>query len=80
MEIVQPGGSGGGSGTTLTAETPVGTVDGVNTIFTVAHTPIFMEIDGMIRVNGYGYTYAAPTITTDPLTPPVQSIISFYNA
>lgn len=68
------------SGATLTAETPVGTVNGVNTTFTVAHAPVFVEIDGMCRVAGYGYTYAAPTITTDPLTPPVQSITSFYNA
>lgn len=80
MEIVQPGGSGSGTGTTLTAETPIGTINGVNTTFTVAHTPVFVEIDGMLRVSGYGYTYAAPVITTDALTPPVQSIISFYNA
>lgn len=81
MEVVQPGGSGGGgTGKTLTLETPVGTVNGVNTTFTVSNTPVFVEIDGMLRVPGYGYTYAAPTITTDALTPPAQNITSFYNA
>ena len=79
-ELVQPGGGGSGSGHTLTAETPVGTINGVNTSFTVANTPVFVEMDGTLRVNGYGYTYAGGIITTDPLLPPTQSIISFYNA
>lgn len=78
MEIVQPGG-GTGTSTTLQVETPVGTINGVNTVFTVAHTPVFITIDGMTRTAGYGYIYAAPTITTDALTPPVQNIESFYN-
>lgn len=68
------------SGSTLTAEIPVGAVNGVNTIYTVTHTPVFVQIDGQFRVDGYGYTYLAGTITVDPLTPPSQSIVSFYNA
>lgn len=78
MELVQPAGAAA-TPTTLQMETPVGTVNGVNTIFTVSHTPVFITIDGMTRTAGYGYTYATPTITTDPLTPPVQNIESFYN-
>lgn len=82
MEIGAPGGTGGGGGggKTLTLETPVGTVNGVNTTFTVANTPVFIEVDGSLYVPGYGYTYSAPTITTDPTRPPVQNITSFYNA
>lgn len=80
MELVQPGGSGIGPSSTLTAETPVGAVNGVNTTYTVVHTPLFVVIDGMFRVNGQGYTYSAPIITTDPLTPPTSYITSFYNA
>lgn len=81
MEIVQPAGSGGGGGgATLTAEVPVGTVNGVNTTFTVSHTPVFVIIDAMHRIDGQGYTYFAPTIETDALTPPSQFIISYYNA
>lgn len=68
------------SGTTISSETPTGTVDGSNTIFTVLHTPLFVMIDGVIRVNGYGYTLAGLTINVDPLAPPVQVIRSFYNA
>lgn len=79
MEIVQPGGSGG-SGATLTAETPVGTVNGVNRVFTVAHDPLFVIIDSAFRVDGQGYSYSSPTITTNALTPPVQFITSYYNA
>lgn len=81
MEIVQPGGTGGGgSGKTLTPEIPVGTIDGSNTIFTVIHQPVFVEIDGMLRIDGYGYTFTGGTITTDALGAPVQNITSFYNA
>lgn len=80
VEITQPGGIGSGSGTTLTAENPVGTVDGSNNVFTVSHTPLYIVIDGLSRTGGYGYTFAFPTITVDPLAPPVQRIISYYNA
>lgn len=69
-----------GSGAVLTAETPVGAVDGSNLVYTVLNEPVFVEIDGMIRVNGFGYTYLAGTITVDALTPPSQSIVSFYNS
>lgn len=73
-------GAGGSTGATLSSETPVGAVNGVNTVYTVTHTPVFVVIDGLTRNQGYGYTYVAPTITVDPLTPPVQNIVSFYNA
>jgi hypothetical protein len=68
------------AGATIASEIPVGAVDGVNTVYTVAHEPLFVMSDGMFRVNGYGYTYAAGTITMDALIPPVQYIISYYSA
>lgn len=81
MRVTQPGGSGGGGGgTTLTAEVPVGTVNGSNTSFTVSHTPLFIIIDGMFKIVGQGYTFSNPTITTDALNPPVNFIESYYNA
>jgi hypothetical protein len=58
--------------------TPVGTVDGSNTTFTVTHTPVAVIVDGMYRVAGFGYTYSAGTITVDPLAPPVQFIRYLY--
>ena len=67
-------------GATVTKETPTGTIDGSNNIFTVSNEPVFVEVDGLLRVAGYGYTYAGGTITVDPLAPPLQSIVSFYNA
>jgi hypothetical protein len=69
-----------GTGSTLTQETPLGTVDGSNTTFIVTHPPVFVIIDGNFRVSGFGYTYLAGTISVDPLAPPVQDIRSFYNA
>jgi len=61
-------------------ETPVGVVDGSNTTYTVSNEPLFVLIDGLMRTDGYGYTYTAGTIEVDALTPPTQSITSFYNA
>jgi hypothetical protein len=65
---------------TLTQETPTGTVNGVNTLFTTANTPLYVIVDGMFRVSGFGYSYAGVTITVDSLAPPVQFIRSFFNA
>lgn len=79
-EELMHGGGSSSTGSTLSTEVPVGVIDGSNNIFTVTHTPVFVMIDGNTRVEGYGYTYAAPTITVDPLLAPTQAIISFYNA
>lgn len=68
------------SGVTLTPETPIGTVDGVNVTFTVTHTPVQLFTDGLLRVLGTDYTYAVGTITMNALLAPVNSIISYYNA
>lgn len=82
MEVVQPGGSGGGSGKTLTIETPTGTVDDSNVVFTVANTPLFIDVNGGVYVAGQGIfaSYALGVIT---LTAPIGTggfISSFYNA
>lgn len=82
-ELMHGGGgnsSGGTGGFTLTEETPVGTVDGSNNIFTVSNTPLYIVTDSNQRISGNGYTYAGGTITVDPLIPPVQWIRSYYNA
>lgn len=80
MEVVQPGGSSGGTGHTLTAETPVGAVNGSNTTFLVFHEPLFVVSDSLFRTAGNGYTYSLGTIEFDPTIPPVQWLISYYNA
>lgn len=63
----------GGSGQVIT---PTGTVNGVNTTFTVPAGTIITSItvDGLVRYSGFGYTYSDPTITVDPLAPPVEYI------
>lgn len=68
------------TGASIASEIPVGAVNGVNTTYTVAHTPLFIIADSNFRISGQGYTYVAPTITMDPLIPPVQFIISYYAA
>lgn len=68
-------GSGGGIG----VETPVGTIDGSNTTFTVSNTPVFVVADASHRVEGQGFAYSVPTIEFDPLIPPVQWIRSYYS-
>lgn len=78
MEVTQPGGSGGG-GASLNIEVPVGTVNGVNTIFTVLNTPQAVVLDNLIYWGGGdGYSYLAGTITCNSDRPPVSTIRSLY--
>lgn len=66
------------TGSGILSETPVGTVDGSNLIFTVSHPPLFVIADSSFRVDGQGYSYAVLTITMDALVPPTQFIRSYY--
>ncbi len=65
-------------------ENPVGTVNGVNKVFTVTNTPVWIEVSGQVMVSqaqdagNYGYTYSAGTVTF--LNAPTQTPHSFYNA
>lgn len=65
-----------GSGTAVTRETPTGTVNGSNTVFTLAHTPAAgsesVYLNGVLQNEGAGndYEIAADEITfaTAPAT------------
>lgn len=62
---------GGGS---TTVETPVGSVNGVNAVFTVSAQPLWVVSDGITIFDGAGYTYSALSITLD--SPPTLYIRS----
>lgn len=71
--------TGGGGGGSLTEEDAVGTVDGVNTAFTVQNLPIFIVSGGQAMINGDGFTLTGTgpyTVTFQfaptPSTPPAQ--------
>ncbi len=64
------------SGGSTSVETPSGTVNGVNTSFTVSNEPAWIIVDGITYFAGAGYTYGAGTLTID--TPPVSFIRSIY--
>lgn len=64
----------GGAGTNV--ETPTGTVDGSNTVYTTTNTPKWIIADGITYFAGAGYTYSSPTITLE--TAPVLYIRSIY--
>lgn len=66
------------TGIGVNVETPTGTVNGSNVTFTVVNTPVAVIIDGITKFSGFGYTYAAGTITVDSDGPPVQYIRTFY--
>lgn len=70
-------GTGGGGGG-VNVETPVGTVDGSNNVFTVSHTPKFVVVDSSSYFETLHYTYSAPTITMNVLLAPTQFIRSIY--
>lgn len=72
----------GGSGSTLTPETPSGAVDDSNVTFTVTNEPLYIVVNGGQYTVGTGIyqSYVAGTIT---LTAPVGDggfITSYYNA
>ncbi len=66
------------SGTSVSIETPSGTINGSNSSFTVLNTPKFISVDGLNKFSPSNYTYSAGTITIVDGAPPVQQIISFY--
>lgn len=62
-------------------ETPTGTVDGSNLVFTFINSPAAISIDGLMRRATKGYTVSGSgpyTVTVDALTPPVYDIFSIY--
>ena len=67
------------SGSAMQTEVPTGSVNGSNTVFTVSNTPVFVIIDGVVRVEGFGYSYDGGTITVNALVPPQEFIRSYYN-
>lgn len=63
--------SGSGTGG-FTVETPSGSVNASNTVFTVTAEPQYMIADGISYFDGKGYAYAALTVTFD--IPPSQYV------
>ena len=61
--VISATGGGGGSG--VTVETPAGTVNSVNTVFTPTSEPKWVVADGVTYFAGAGYTWNGSTITMD---------------
>ncbi len=56
----------GGSGTAVQKETPTGTINGINRVFTLAHTPsgaIYLRRNRAPMIEGTDYTRSTLTIT-----------------
>lgn len=72
LQLINSASSGGGS---LAYEIPSGIIDGSNTIFTPAHTPVFIVTDsGIPGPNDWSYSGGNITVSN----PPTRFIISFY--
>jgi hypothetical protein len=61
-------------------ELPAGAINGVNTVFTLAFTPIapgilLVAVNGAVKVQGVDYTLVGQTITFT-VAPPVGAVIS----
>ncbi len=65
-------------GSTLATETPSGTVDGINTSFTVVNVPDFIVSDNRLFTDGNGYTRVGLSITFD--VAPSIAPTSVYNS
>lgn len=66
---------GGGE---ASVETPVGAVNGVNTVYTVSNTPKWLVVDGVQKFETLHYTYSSGTITMTDGAPPYSFIRSIY--
>jgi len=64
--------AGGGSGVTVV--TPTGTVNGSNTVFTVASQPKWVVVDSSVYFETLHYTYSGVTLTMDALIAPTEFI------
>lgn len=62
----------------LAFETPSGTINGVNTTFTVVHTPSYIVIDGVSYFENDGYTRIGLNLTVS--VPPTGFIRSAYSS
>lgn len=72
--------TGGGGGATLSIESLSGTQDGTNKVFTVAHTPVFINDAGQIMTNGNGFSLSGLTVTFDNAPPASSSPLqNFFN-
>lgn len=78
--------SSGSSGGTVTAyaETPSGTINGSNTVFTLANAPagnsgVVVILDGIVQYNGLDYTVSGTTITFASAPATGSSIFAYYN-
>lgn len=75
--------SGGGSGGTLTAEIPTGTIDGTNTDFIVTATPVLFYWNGqlqnpLISPPDYVYDSLTMTITMTTAPSPGDNLLSYH--
>lgn len=70
------------SGSTLTSETPTGTVDDSNVTFIVLHEPLYIVVNGSQYTVGTGIyvSYIAGVITLSSAVGTGGFIRSFYNA
>lgn len=75
MELVQPGGSGGGGG--FTRLPAIGAVNGVNTQFVFTQKPTYIVSDGAWYVENTGWTWNSGTYTATMTIPPNDIIFGF---
>lgn len=79
--------AGGNFPSELGQEVPSGTVNGVNTVFTVQNVPVIMEVSGQIMASStqnpsnYGYTLTGSSApyTVTYVNAPTQAPDSWYN-
>lgn len=77
-------GGGGGDANYSGAETPAGTIDGVNRVFNVVHLPITGSLqlfrNGLLQAEGLDFSLSDQTVTfTEVATPqPDDVLIAYY--
>ena len=77
--------AGGGGGGTAYSETPAGTINGSNVVFTLTNTPavaagVLVVLDGIVQYSGVDYTVSGSTITFVAAPATGSSIFAYYGS
>lgn len=65
---------------TLAHEAIIGTQNGINTVFTVAHPTLFVTVNGQVLIEGDGFSKSALTLTFDTPLLSTDVVHNFYSS
>ena len=80
VTVISGGGGGGTGASYIFGEIPSGTIDGINTTFTISNTPLGLSLflNGQRLTEGDDYTLSGSTLTMIQIPQPTDTFVSDY--